>query len=398
MTSRERMACAMRPRAGVLPDKVPVMCQLALGHYFLRAGTDPVEIWHDSQAFGDALLELQRRYRFDGILVNLPGREPGWRARVRAIARTDDGTVVQWICRRYSVVPLDDNAHVHGEGGDGTLAPRFEEVVPDELFYVEPHDLCGLTYPTRWSCDGPTAQPGPTFFPPWYWDTLKYVRSKAPDISVHGEVFSPFSQFMELLGPTQALMALMRNPAKTVACLTRLAEGAIVAALGHLEEGADAVLMSSAFAGAGFLSRDHYCRFVLPHEQQVIRGVKHAFPSRPIYTHTCGAIGDRLDLMEKTETDGIDTLDPPPLGTVDLADARRRLGARVFIKGNIDPVNTVLLGTEAGCRAAARERLEATRPGSGFILSTACSVPPHAPPENIAALVQSRDEWGPCGS
>lgn len=45
----------MRPRAGRLPDRVPVMCQLALGHYFLNAGGDAIEIWYDSRAFGDAL-------------------------------------------------------------------------------------------------------------------------------------------------------------------------------------------------------------------------------------------------------------------------------------------------------------------------------------------------------
>ena len=41
MTPRERMAVAMRH--GV-PDRVPVMCQLALGHYFLNAGLDPVDV------------------------------------------------------------------------------------------------------------------------------------------------------------------------------------------------------------------------------------------------------------------------------------------------------------------------------------------------------------------
>ena len=48
MTSRERMAVAMRHGT---PDRVPVMCQLALGHYFLRSGEDAIDIWHDGEAF-----------------------------------------------------------------------------------------------------------------------------------------------------------------------------------------------------------------------------------------------------------------------------------------------------------------------------------------------------------
>ncbi len=62
----------------------------------------------------------------------------------------------------------------------------------------------------------------------------------------------------------------------------------------------------------------------------------------PVYIHTCGAIGDRLELLAASGADGVDTLDPPPLGNVDLADAKRRIGNRLFIKGNIDPVNTLL--------------------------------------------------------
>lgn len=72
MTGRARMDVAMRLGT---PDRVPVMCQLALGHYFLQAGLDPIEIWHSTEGFAEALVRLQRRYRFDGILVNLPGRD-----------------------------------------------------------------------------------------------------------------------------------------------------------------------------------------------------------------------------------------------------------------------------------------------------------------------------------
>ena len=39
----------MRPRAGLMPDRVPVMCQLSLGHYFLHAGSGAIEIWHDTR-------------------------------------------------------------------------------------------------------------------------------------------------------------------------------------------------------------------------------------------------------------------------------------------------------------------------------------------------------------
>ncbi len=72
MNGRERIQVAM---ALGEHNRVPVFCQLGIGHYFLNAGASPIDIWLRSEVFADALVELQRRYGFDGILVNLPGRE-----------------------------------------------------------------------------------------------------------------------------------------------------------------------------------------------------------------------------------------------------------------------------------------------------------------------------------
>jgi hypothetical protein len=376
------------------PDRVPVMCQLALGHYFLNAPLDEVDIWHDTAAFGDALILLQERYGFDGILVNLPGRDPNWRSNVRKIEEKDGERIIHWPNGWYTVAPPDDNPHVYQE--DGTrYFPTFDEVDPEQLFYMEPHDLSAITYPYSWGFTAAPAPRGRAFFPPWQFDTIRYVLARVGErVSVHGEIFSPFSQFMEMLDYTNGLMALLDDAVKAKACLEALSEGAIELACGQAEAGAHAVLISSAFAGAGLISRQHYSEFVLPYEKKVISGVKSRFPDLPVYTHTCGAIGDRLDLMAETGTNGVDTLDPPPLGTVELKDAKRILAGRQFIKGNLDPVNTVLMGTPADVLAAARERIQTAGPGGGYILSTACSVAPAAPPANIIKLREAVEEFG----
>jgi hypothetical protein len=378
VSSRERMAVAMRH--GV-PDRVPVMCQLALGHYFLHSGLDPVDVWHDSEAFAEALARLQRRYGFDGILVNLPGRDPEWRRHVDRIETVGRDRHVVWKNGRVSVCPPDDNPHVFLSDRRTIPLARLADLDPDRLFYMEPHDLFGVA--REW-----------TEFPPWHWDTLRKVREKAPDVSVHGEVFSPFSQLCETVGPDEVFVALRSDPGRVRACLDAVGDATVTLMAGHVAAGADAVLISSAWAGGGLISTRHYAEFVQPFEAKVVAAFKARCPGTPVYTHTCGAIGDRLELLAGTGTDGIDTLDPPPLGDVDLAEAKARVGRRLFLKGNIDPVGTVLLGTPEAVREDAARRLAIGSPGGGYVLSTACSVPPAAPPENVMQLRAAVEQTG----
>ena len=97
MNGRERIALTMRHQ---IPDRVPVMCQLSMGHYSLNGGYRPHEIWYETEAFADATVKLARQYRFDGILVVLPGRPPGYLDRNLLSLKEDDNgqtlNLAQW--------------------------------------------------------------------------------------------------------------------------------------------------------------------------------------------------------------------------------------------------------------------------------------------------------------
>jgi hypothetical protein len=73
-----------------------------------------------------------------------------------------------------------------------------------------------------------------------------------------------------------------------------------------------------------------YRDFVLPAERQLVRRMREYAPNVPVYTHTCGLINDRLELMADTGIQGIECMDPPPLGNTLLADAKARVGQRLF--------------------------------------------------------------------
>lgn len=190
MTAKERVRIAMQ---GGIPDRVPVMCQLAAGHYFLYSGIDPLDIWYTTEGFAEALIAMQERYQFDGILVNMHGRPAQWSAFLDRIEDRGREKWLFWKNGDYTVFPPDDNPHYFKSDGSSGC-PTFEEIDPDRLHYVEPWQISGISYPFCW--DFGEESPKDDFFPPYINDSLKRVIDRVGDrVSVHGEVFSPFSQF-----------------------------------------------------------------------------------------------------------------------------------------------------------------------------------------------------------
>jgi MtaA/CmuA family methyltransferase len=376
VTSRERIIAAMNLQQ---PDRVPLMCQLSIGHYLVNLGLSAADYWLRNEVIVDSYVALADRYGFDGVLINLPGRPPDVERLVDRVEATRDGQVIHWRTGGRCLCPPDDLPHELDQHG-----VSLDDLDPERLFYEDPHTLGGLKYPFHYDLEAYEWQ-GDDLFPPYLTALIDGVLARVGDrLSVHSEVFSPFTQLMERLGYQEGLMALITAPDSCSAILERFAAGAGALAKLQASRGVDAVLISSAFAGGGFISRAMYEEFVLPYERTVVSAIHEA--GVKAYTHTCGAIGDRLELMQATGIDGVDTMDPPPLGDTELADAKQRVGGSIFLKGNLDSVNVLLRGTAEQCRQSTRERLQAAMAGGGYILSSACSVAPHVPPENLLAL------------
>jgi hypothetical protein len=377
-----------------LPDRVPVMCQLALGHYFLHSRDRPSEIWFDSDTFARTLADFRQRYRFDGVLVNVPGRPTNWREYVAEYTSAEDGERMVWRNGLVTRCPRNDNLHTFLLDGGSLPRADYARVEPDD---PATYRLAGYVWntwhaPCLFDVPDDADLADPDAYPKWFTRSLRRTRELLPDASVHGELFSPFTHLMELFGYEQALIALLDAPDLCRRLLAKFADMAVAQTCLQAACDPDAILISSAFAGAGFISRAMYRDFVLPYEKRVAEAAhQHRLP---VYTHTCGAIGDRLDLMAETDIDGIDTLDPPPLGTVDLAEAKSRLAGRLFLKGNLDAVNEMLRADDLAFERAVIERLRVGKPGSGYILSSACSVAPAVDPERLKRMVNLAETHG----
>lgn len=373
-TPRELVLDAMDGR---VPAQVPLMCQMSIGHMLLQLDVSPVEFWCDGDVFAEGLSTLRRIYDFDGVLVSLHGHDPDWRDHVVSRKRDDAGEEVVWDDgTRFLHLRQDLPQPCGGMDGPLPLAEFDPAALPAELDYIPVSQ--GLRFKIH---------RGHAF------DIFKNVRSKiGPDFSLHGEITSPFDYYLDLVGHQAGLLGLLLQPEKARALLEYFSRHVQQLAVRMCEQDIDAIKVSSPFAGATFISPDLYREFILPYEGQIAAAVRGR--GMHIYTHTCGKIGDRLELLMEAGVSGIECLDPPPLGDVELADAKRRIGGRGFIKGNVDSVNTLLEGTSDTILADARRRIEIGKEGGGFILSTACSVAPYVERGHLQLLREAAERWG----
>ena len=192
---------------------------------------------------------------------------------------------------------------------------------------------------------------------------------------------------------SEAMLAMVADPERFEAIVNWFRPRVIAYALDQIQYGGvQSVHISCPYAGSSFISKAYYRRFVLPSIQDLAQALQ------PLgvfsYVHNCGFIGDRLELIADSGVDGIECMDPPPLGDVELADAKRRVGNRIFLRGNLDSVNILWRADEDTFVRNVRATIEAGKPGGGYILGSACSVAPEALPSRMERLVDMAEEWG----
>ncbi len=374
MNASERMAAAMNM---LKPDRTPFMCQMSIGHMLRQLNVSPVEFWFDEDTFAEGLVRLREIYGFDGILISLHGHNPDWRDAIAARTTTTEGERVVLADGQELIFPVNDLPQpVNQIRSKSALSEIQVASLPDILDYIP------VSQGLHFGIDQRNK----------FGVIEKIVSSAGKDYSIHGEITSPFDYFLDLVGHQDGLMALIEMPDKSKEVLDHFARLIESLAVEMCGTGIDAIKISSPFAGASFISPLFYSEFVLPFERRIVQAIRNK--GVHAYLHTCGVIGDRLKMMYDSGISGIECLDPPPLGNVELEAAMEIARGKGFIKGNIDSVNTLLYGSKDEILEDARARLEIGNRGTGFILSTACSIAPEVKRENILLLKAAVDRWG----
>ncbi|MGA9119736.1 MAG: uroporphyrinogen decarboxylase family protein, partial [Bacteroidota bacterium] len=248
MTSKERVAAAMNLRP---VDRVPLMCQMSIGHMLLQLKVSPADFWFDPHVFADGLLQLRELYGFDGILISLHGHDPDWRNDVQSRRLTDEGELVLWKNGDATLCLFNDLPRFIPR--KAVPAPQFSAFSPDELpqtlEYIPVSGGLHFTLNAEHTFDV----------------IVDIVRRAGKEFSIHGEVTSPFDYFLDIFGYQEGLMAMAVDPDKCRKILQHFTVLVQQLAIAMCTTGIDALKVSSPFAGSGFISPGFYATFVLPY-------------------------------------------------------------------------------------------------------------------------------------
>ncbi len=142
----------------------------------------------------------------------------------------------------------------------------------------------------------------------------------------------------------------------------------------QVEAGAQAVMLFDTWGGT--LGAADYETYSLAYMRRILAGLRGGVPT---ILFTKGG-GDWIEAMAASGCSalGLDW-------TTDARLARRRVGAKVALQGNLDPA--VLTTTEANAREQVRRVLDAFGPAPGHIFNLGHGITPQAKPEVVAALV-----------
>lgn len=97
--------------------------------------------------------------------------------------------------------------------------------------------------------------------------------------------------------------------------------------------------------------------------------------------------GDIAHILEDMISSGADCLEIDH--KVDLGYAKKIVGNRVCLKGNLAPSELFLQGTPEQVYLEAKGCIEIANGKGGFILNPGCEVSPGTPPENIIAMMKA---------
>uniref|UniRef100_A0A1D2A777 Uroporphyrinogen decarboxylase n=1 Tax=Auxenochlorella protothecoides TaxID=3075 RepID=A0A1D2A777_AUXPR len=213
-------------------------------------------------------------------------------------------------------------------------------------------------------------------------ESLRALRAEvAPEAAVLGFVGCPWTLATYIVeGASSSTYTTIKSMCYTAprllnSLLSHLADQIAEYAIYQASSGADCIMLFDSWGGQ--LPPKEWDVWSAPYIRRLVSKFKAVHPLVPVTLYANGSAG----LLERLPSTGVDVVGLD--WTVDMADARRRLGAHVPVQGNVDPA--VLFGPARAVEAAVDDCL-AKAGGSGHVLNLGHGVLVGTPEENVKLM------------
>ncbi len=195
---------------------------------------------------------------------------------------------------------------------------------------------------------------------------------------------NPFDQLAQNLG-TEWFLRILTDPDFVHAAMDLFTEASVVGARSLAQQFGPPAWVMLTEDMPSFLSPEHYVEFVAPYHRRLFD----AFPDAVKFLHNDGNAAHLVEVLPEC---GMDILHFGPQVPIELAKAK--MGDRVALMGNLDPLNVMLRGSYEEFEAECRRIMQAGKPGGGFVFSTGGELSPGTDPERMQAMVRHAQELG----
>ena len=212
------------------------------------------------------------------------------------------------------------------------------------------------------------------------------AQSKVPVIGFCGSPWTVATYMVEGKGSkTFSIIKSMmyQNPDILFELLIKLTHASCLYLEAQIEAGAKALMIFDTWGG--ILAGHQFEQFSLFFLKEIVAYLKLRYETIPVILFTKQG-GQWLEGLADTGCDalGIDW-------TIDMASARRRVGDRVALQGNVDPA--VLYAPDVVIHHEVRRVLEAYGSGPGHIFNLGHGIAPDMSPEKVQVMIEAVREY-----
>lgn len=198
---------------------------------------------------------------------------------------------------------------------------------------------------------------------------------------------APFTAAAGLLEAEKLLRSTRKQPEK-VHELLRFVTDLLLPIIDKFAEIDNIIFhLADPVASGSLISPKQYQEFCQPYTRELVDRIHQHH--KPVTLHICG---DTSKLLEMIADTGIDCFSIDQ--KVDLALAKAKIGDRVTLLGNVDPVQVLLQGTPASIDEAVKACFaKAYDSPKGFIIGPGCDIPYATPTANIEAFMAAARKY-----